>query len=171
MAFSLPVLGRANCDSITSSVRGLEDWKLGLPLCLQVSVDASSCPESRTAGSRAPRSHCRDFCSEESRCDDNHLHLKSSEAWRAKPPGVLRLHNSQSVPLLTAPPVGPAVVWTAPSVCGGALWGAPQQGSLGPHRSLLSRTEQQMLPVFGKANYTAFMIKMDFSVRFCNLVM
>lgn len=131
MAFSLPVLGRANCDSITSSVRGLEDWKLGLPLCLQVSVDASSCPESRTAGSRAPRSHCRDFCSEESRCDDNHLHLKSSEAWRAKPPGVLRLHNSQSVPLLTAPPVGPAVGWTAPECVRWGSVGGPSSGLSG----------------------------------------
>lgn len=30
-----------------------------------------------------PRSHSRDFCSEESRCEDNRTHLKSLEAYGA----------------------------------------------------------------------------------------
>lgn len=47
-------------------------------------------------------SHNRDFCSEESRRDDNHTHLKSLEAYRAKLSGVLfRFNSVYSVMLLT----------------------------------------------------------------------
>lgn len=93
-----------------------DDCKLGLQLCLPVSVDASLCPESRTGGSRVPWNHSKDFWSEESRCDDNHLHLKSSEACRATLSGVLLgLHSVQSAGLLTDgkhPLAEPAVGWT-----------------------------------------------------------
>lgn len=41
---------------------------------------ASICPESGIEGSVGTLEPQRDFCSKESRCDDNHCHLKSSEA-------------------------------------------------------------------------------------------
>lgn len=57
-------------------------------------LTASICPENRMMALCIPWSHSRDFCSEESRCDDNHTHLKWLEAYRAKLCSVLFRFNN-----------------------------------------------------------------------------
>lgn len=91
MAFSLPILERTNCEYFLcihpNYVRGLgvtEYCKLRLPLYFWVSFDGFHLPQKQNWWLWLPWSHSRDFCSDESRCGDNHAHWKSLEACRAK---------------------------------------------------------------------------------------
>ena len=57
-----------------------ESWKPALPLYLRVCADGFHLSWKQNWGSVDTLEPQQDFCSKESRCDDNHCHLKSSEA-------------------------------------------------------------------------------------------
>lgn len=62
---------------ITSSAQGLQSViSLDSHCISRFLLTASICPENRMMALCIPWSHSRDFCSEESRCDGNHTHLK-----------------------------------------------------------------------------------------------
>lgn len=86
-----------------------------------------------------PCSHNRDFCFEESRHDDNHTHLKSSEAYRAKLSDVLfRFNSVYSVMLLTdwTHPFGGACSgMDGPKFAGVRLSGGPSEERSGTLQS------------------------------------
>lgn len=100
VALSLPILERTvNISSeyiqITLSAQGLQSVVSLDSHCIsRFLLTASICPENRMMALCIPWSHSRDFCSEESRCDDNHTHLKWLKAYRAKLCSVLFRFNN-----------------------------------------------------------------------------
>lgn len=157
MAFSVPILERTNCGyflwmhpNYVKCSRVTDYCKLRLLLYLFLFM-ASICPECRIDSSLVPWSHSRDFYSKESRCDDNHSHLKSLAASWAKLSGV-RCKNVWSSVLLTgrSPSVEPGGVSSRlrGPVCHSDSQQGPLKGALrDPTASLVTQSNKCFLPL------------------------